>query len=73
MPFHGARAAEMGMDVAVAGVGWPRAVPHNATHLYVFYSAGGIDFWTNGTNHIADTGLVSAALVDRSMHGCVRL
>ena len=47
--------------VAVAGVGWPRAVPHNSTHLYVFYSAGGIDFWTNGTNHIADTGLVSAA------------
>ena len=56
-----------GWDVAVAGVGWPRAVPHNATHFYVFYSAGGIDFWTNGTNHIADTGLVSAATVDRAM------
>ena len=62
-----------GWLVAVAGVGWPRAIPHNATHFYVFYSAGGIDFWTNGTNHIADTGLVSAATVDRSMHGCVRL
>ena len=38
--------------------GWPRISQHNATHMYVFYAAGGLNFWTNGTNHIADTGLM---------------
>ena len=33
-------------------------IRHNATHHYVFYAAGGLEFWTNGTDHIADTGLM---------------
>lgn len=43
-------------------VGWPRMIRHNATHMYVFYAAGGLDFWTNGTNHIADTGLMVVSI-----------
>jgi hypothetical protein len=43
-------------------VGWPRAIQHNATHMYVFYAAGGLDFWTKGTDHIADTGLMTVPI-----------
>ncbi len=39
-------------------------IPHNDTHLYVFYAAGGLEFWTNGTNHIADTGLMLVTIED---------